>query len=39
MMASKARLFDDEKSLAQILEAADPKTAKIMPGGWFRRAT
>jgi len=27
-MAGKARLFNDEESLLQILESADPKTAK-----------
>ena len=30
MMASKARLFDDAKALAEILEAPDPKTAKVL---------
>jgi ribA/ribD-fused uncharacterized protein len=30
MMAQKARLFDDKESLAQILEAPDPKTAKAL---------
>src|SRR4051794_19308895 len=30
MMASKARLFADKESLHQILEAADPKTAKAL---------
>ncbi|QDT65542.1 NADAR family protein [Calycomorphotria hydatis] len=28
MMASKARLFDDQETLSQILRAPDPKTAK-----------
>jgi len=30
MMASKARLFKDEKSLDEILQAKDPKTAKVL---------
>lgn len=30
MMASKARLFDDSKSLKLILEAPDPKSAKAL---------
>ncbi len=30
MMASKARLFADNESLQQILESADPKTAKAL---------
>lgn len=30
MMASKARLFADDDTLQQILEAADPKTAKAL---------
>ncbi len=30
MMASKARLFGDDESLAKILESTDPKTAKAL---------
>ena len=30
MMASKARLFGDEKTLTEILAASDPKTAKAL---------
>ena len=30
MMASKARLFADDETLQQILESADPKTAKAL---------
>lgn len=30
MMASKARLFGDDETLKQILESADPKTAKAL---------
>ena len=30
MMAAKARLFGDDESLAKILEATDPKTAKAL---------
>ncbi len=30
MMASKARLFGDDESLAKILESSDPKTAKAL---------
>jgi hypothetical protein len=30
MMASKARLFEDEESLAKILDASEPKTAKAL---------
>ena len=30
MMASKARMFADDKTLQQILESADPKTAKAL---------
>jgi ribA/ribD-fused uncharacterized protein len=30
MMASKARLFDDQATLREILDSADPKTAKAL---------